>query len=305
MGLGAYDALSPARRLDVLLQHSPDLHRPHATQATSAATSPLRAGSAAAAEGYGLGGAAERFEGGALPEAAAQRFEHFARATLLPHLSLEPRGGRLLCERMVALAQSAQDEGALGRVAALVHASRHVLPPSERLLRPVRVLIETVLRCVYSCPRADDEALDLMTTMYNDLPPRAEALAEAEEEGEDEAAAEQELEIEAETEGEGVAGSGERSPPRSLLGLLDEAMPSGSHHPLDPARHPPHRRTTHRRTTHPSTAPTLSPSHPPTLPPSQPLTVPPCHPLTLPPSHPHPSSFRSTSSRSTSARSSI
>ena len=65
-----------------------------------------------------------------------------------------------------ALAQRPNEPNALSRCAALVRSSRLALPPDERLLRPTTLLIDTALRCVYACPRRDDETLELMTMIY-------------------------------------------------------------------------------------------------------------------------------------------
>lgn len=44
----------------------------------------------------------------------------------------------------------------------------------ERMLRPLPLLLDSALRCVYACPRRDEEGLELMTRMYKALPSREE-----------------------------------------------------------------------------------------------------------------------------------
>ena len=209
MTLHSFEALTPPKRLQLFLQHCP-------IDPSGEQPPPPAAPSAAEAKSEGVvvpsgGGGAV-----AAAEAVQERFEEFARVHLLPFLRLQPDGSSLLREHMISLASCPieEDIGALPRCAALVHASRHVLPPTERLLRPLSLLIDTVLRCVYVCPRRDEDALDLMTMMYKALPSREVAEEEAMVEAEGTA-------VEEEGEGE-EAEEGTAAAASALHSLLDE-----------------------------------------------------------------------------------
>ena len=203
MQLATFKALAPAERLKLLLDKCPADNRVEVSRWSSYPVTSAAAGHVLpqpATMGAGsidtgsidavstIAGSTEADSlssgtlsgGGEAAETTHQRFEHFARVRLLPFLQLEPDGTALLREHALYLASSAEDPSALPRCAALVHASRHVLPPEQRLLRPLPLLIDTVLRCVYACPRCDEDALDLMTMMYNALPQRDVAEAEVE-----------------------------------------------------------------------------------------------------------------------------
>lgn len=39
-------------------------------------------------------------------------------------------------------------------------------PHGARVLRPLPLLIDTAMQCIYKSPRTDEEALELMTSMY-------------------------------------------------------------------------------------------------------------------------------------------
>ena len=129
-----------------------------------------------------------------------------------------------------------------------MHASRVVLPREERLLAPLPLLIDTVLRCVYVCPvgpsgRAAaaaasptegeeatlgvEEALEMMNVMYAALPTREAALTDNEKEDQQQRDREQEAEERAEDAGGLEEASPLPAPPRpselpSLLDQLDE-----------------------------------------------------------------------------------
>mgnify|MGYP006150642885 CR=1 FL=1 len=117
----------------------------------------------------------------------------------------QPGGAALLRAYAATLAADAAAT-ALPRCAALVHASRVVLPRDERLLAPLPLLIDTVLRCVYACPAESgaqraaaaaaavaasggtaaeplgaEEALEMINVMYVALPTREAALAPTDE----------------------------------------------------------------------------------------------------------------------------
>ena len=124
-----------------------------------------------------LGAAAPASSPAVDDEAHQQRFEEFARTHLLPFLRLQPHGAALLRAYMVELASRPDEPWALPRLRCLIHASRPVLPTDQRLLKPMALLIDTALRCVYASPQTDEEALELMTEIYKDLPNRDEALA--------------------------------------------------------------------------------------------------------------------------------
>ena len=191
--LSHFESLGQSERLQLLLDYCPAHHPLESPQQVSistalsaAATATSLVASAAHIVGVtsaGVMGSVSEGDGedGVVADADGaqqhQHFDEFTRTQLLPFLRMQPNGGEQLREHMVALAGRADDLNALPRCAALVHASRHLLPPAERLLRPIELLIETVLRCVYACPRTDGEALELMTRMYKDLPTRGEALA--------------------------------------------------------------------------------------------------------------------------------
>ena len=99
-------------------------------------------------------------------------FADFAQECLIPFLGFEPEGDRLLQEYFAILASRSDDHCALALCAALVNESRHDLPIGKRLMQSLPLLISTVLKCIYACSRCDEEALDLMTMMYNALPRR-------------------------------------------------------------------------------------------------------------------------------------
>ncbi|KAL1529936.1 hypothetical protein AB1Y20_000864 [Prymnesium parvum] len=123
-------------------------------------------------------------------ERADHAFHDFCRQHVKPFLRLQRRGPRLLREYAIRLAVE-DSPHALHLCAALVHLSGHERPVEERLLRPQSLLIDTALRCIYGSPRADDEALELMTAMYKALPGRDVALSTAEDESDEEEADEE------------------------------------------------------------------------------------------------------------------
>ena len=84
-------------------------------------------------------------------------------------LLMLPADACLLHARLQVRLASSDSPSALPRCAALVHASRDSIPRDERLLRPLPLLLDTALRCVYACPRVDETALELMTVIYKAL----------------------------------------------------------------------------------------------------------------------------------------
>lgn len=75
--------------------------------------------------------------------------EEFSRKHIMAFLELQPRGLWMLRAHMVDCAADVHNPSALALIAALVHASRPVLPPSQRLLHPLPLLMDTALRCIY------------------------------------------------------------------------------------------------------------------------------------------------------------
>ena len=189
--LAQFESLAPAARLQLLLdQCTGDVH-PHPDKSC-----PDSKGSTADIV-HGVGAAVGAMAGAVLStpsllssgasggaaragqEALEQRFEEFSRVHLRPFLMLEPHGPALLREYMFGLASRADDPTALPRVVSLIRSSRAALHADERLLKPMPLLIDTALRCIYASPRRDEETLELMTMMYKALPSREQVLAEA------------------------------------------------------------------------------------------------------------------------------
>ena len=78
-----------------------------------------------------------------------QMVEEFSRKHIMAFLELQPRGLWMLRTHMVDCAADVRSPSVLALIAALVHASRPVLPPSQRLLHPLPLLMDTALRCIY------------------------------------------------------------------------------------------------------------------------------------------------------------
>ena len=165
VSLHEYAAMSADERLAMLLRHSPAAAAAEAAEASAAAVA--RGGSPCA----------RASEAALLDECVA-----FFVAHLLPFVA-EHHDASMLRELAVDLAAD-------GRPYALVQCAALVALPAapargagaeagRRPLGDERAFIEVVLRCVYACPRRDEEALELMTAMYTSLPPRDEALANA------------------------------------------------------------------------------------------------------------------------------
>jgi hypothetical protein len=119
---------------------------------------------------------------------------------------------------------------ALLHAASIVHCSRLSLPRSDRMLKPVNLMLRAAVDVAYACAEVDDEALQMLTAMYAGLPRAQEAEAEEAAEG---CAGAGEEEAEGCAGGEaGAGGEGEAagvSCVSLLSALLTEVDQLGSH----------------------------------------------------------------------------
>ena len=66
-------------------------------------------------------------------------------------------------------------KGGLVQVTSIIVASRPILPPKERLLRPISFLFQVALDCVYATRECDRDTLNAMNDIYKSLRGRSAA----------------------------------------------------------------------------------------------------------------------------------